>query len=262
MADATTKRAKLNELFVPGVQDTFIRIISEVVNRSIRGNKAEWILVREDPGYADTVSENPMYKNAHIGTHVVFNVSPVVSQNVHIDGIGLPFDDVSGDLCEFEGPLSVAVMLSDHRPTQIGEMYAIANSFFAVLNGTMSVDNFCAEVNGVLCRNKIQLDQERPFVKPVKPGTFVVFPKNMAVHRGLARGKSNVKPRAATYATFCRADKLDEYLHNKMETSELSPGFSQGFIDVDTCEMWFIQFLIALEVSCLFCFFIAFIFSN
>ena len=253
MTDEVTKRQPFHQILKSqNAKHKLKKIIEEEVNSSIIGtSKVRWRLVWEDPGYNLLSQESEAYdefEGEHMGVHVLFNDSPDQCQNVHIDGIGLPLADIPDKLEEFQGPLSVAFMLSVHRPTQVGEMFDISTRFFDVLDYNLMPDDFLEELNLAFERNKLMFDEQLPYVKAVKRGTFIAFPKNGAIHRGLARGLQNLKRRATTYATLVRENQLETYTRSKMETAEFSPGFATGIADRTWLELWFIQFLVDLEV--------------
>jgi len=64
-----------------------------------------------------------------------------------------------------------------------------------------------------------------------------VFPKNLKVHRGTARGSSKDPDdmRVVIYFTLCRQDQYHKYVNDKMETAELSPGFNKEIRQAVAC---------------------------
>lgn len=254
LSDGTSRRAA----FTKSVPDHLVVKLFTSVSQSLnllcsekRKQKGKpelppWKPQVADPGYADGKSE---YKGeeAHFGVHFLYNQLESGHQQVHIDGIGHP-EEISA-LEDFEGPLSVSIILSRHRNTQFGEMFSMGNRFSAMLDGRISADQLVAEVSEVLINNYLLFEDQLGQLKPLEEPTVNIFPKNMTVHRGLARGPALDKEeqRVAIYFTMCRENRLAEYATDKMETAELAPGFD-GYFNWNSIELWLSQYLIAFEV--------------
>ena len=149
--------------------------------------------------------------------------------------------------------MSAALFLSEHRGTQFGEVYPVADRFESMLDGDIKLDDFVKEVDEKLDANKTFLDLmlERNAVGKTRIGTVYVFPKNFQFHRGLARGPNPKEPRLVLYFTFVRASRPAEYEVDKMETAEITVGFANGKFGLAGAWMWVTQFYVALEVPLL-----------
>ena len=265
MFDDTTRRMELDLLVDQIIKQQLVKIVVRRVNQEYQGDGAPWVAVFDDPGYLKQQrSENPQYQGVHFSTHVLFNTSVSRHQQTHIDGIGHRVDTTCDNLKDFQDPLSVAVLFTRHRATQVGEMYPVGNRFYDMLDGFLTPQEFLQEVNCVLDRNARTFEAEVGNIPLAAPGTITVFPKNLAVHRGLARGPKGKNEgaqdfRAAWYFTLCRQDRLHEYSADKLETAEFAPGFCNSQVDLQALEIWITQYLVALEVkvtyrSCCSCF--------
>src|SRR5947209_1336289 len=132
MDDDVTRRVELSKFATKAEIKEFVDAIVAQWNAycRMRGSSAVWEAVVHDPGY-DSGEEG------HYGIHCLYNAHDKKVQFPHIDGMGHP-ENFDGNLCNFEGPLSCAVLLSRHKNTQFGEVYPLANRFSAFLAGEIS----------------------------------------------------------------------------------------------------------------------------
>lgn len=249
MSDGVTRRTEVDNVKSERESSALRESVTQYVNQNFRGKKLEeWEAIADDPGYANSKIDE--HGQGMMGMHALFNTSQSRGQHAHIDGIGhkVNLEQLPDKLEDYEGPLSVAVLVSKHRNTQFGEMYPIANGFYDVVSGCRDPAEFCEEVTGVLQRNQQRFKQELPHAKPVTKVTVSIFPKNMCVHCGVPRGNPDQGDRKVLYFTLCRKNKVHEYKADKMETAEYSPGFEDGTFNKESLILWITQYLISVEV--------------
>ena len=244
-SDSVTKREELLSFASKAEVIEFAQSITDEVNKRWQGKGTPWVFLLDDPGYV-TNKKSEAGENKHLGIHVLMNRQAKRGQKPHIDGIGSPFEEeIPKNLEDFQGPLSVAFFLTESKNTQFGENIKLANMFYEMLDGDKSPEDLCDEVTEVLQRNEEFFDAE--FVPTVPEGTCHVFPKNLKVHRGTARGSSTDLDdmRVVIYFTLCRQDQFQKYVNDKMETAELAPGFNDGKFGKGNLEIWAQQWLVA-----------------
>ena len=244
MNDNTTVRVKLSDILTTEEIKELGDYLAKEFNALCRkhGEIGDWVAVLHDPGYEPD-------ENSHMGSHVLINSFYRHHQEVHIDGVGHRAP-LHPHWSQSQVPMSAALFLSEHRGTQFGEVYPVADRFESMLDGDIKLDDFVKEVDEKLDANKTFLDLmlERNAVGKTRIGTVYVFPKNFQFHRGLARGPNPKEPRLVLYFTFVRASRLAEYEVDKMETAEITVGFANGKFGLAGAWMWVTQFYVALEV--------------
>ena len=222
LSDHATKRVELENFLPENEIREFLNGVCTELN-SRHPSADPWVALLKDPGYPSGVGEDPGFASSsngrdYLGCHLLINASVNKGQNPHIDGIGHPVCDMPNSLADCVEPLSVAVFMSRHQNTLFGDNFPIANHFEKVLRGSLSSEDFCEKVNNLFHEHRRRFAQRAP-VPPVDIGTVNVFPKNLTVHCGAARGRHDKGLRKVIYFTICRKSKQLKYALDKMETA-------------------------------------------
>jgi len=149
----------------------------------------------------------------------MFSSQASPNRNTHIDGIGRPgMSAITKNIHDFQGPLSVALQLTNHCGTAIGGniLDTIAQDIY-----DMPIDDE-AKMEDIANRLNHLFQQEEPILKAsskeVKAGTCNISPKNLTIHRGVASGKKT--SRLVLYWTMCRSSLKESYALDEAETAE------------------------------------------
>jgi hypothetical protein len=228
--------------------------LADFVNARIVNKSDPWVACFEDGGYGLSPDSEHRRGGVHMGPHILLNEHDTLGQQVHIDGVGHPGEEIPEDLLEdFQGPLSGVYYYTSHPGTQFGEAFPLADMYYDMWRGRTSPDDLCDTVTEALQRNERMFDEELASCKgklPIVPaGTLYLFVKNQKMHRGVARGPAKFEGdmRAVLYVVFMRKSKLAKYLQDKMETAELAIGFTNGVCDRYSVVMWTQQLILGLQ---------------
>jgi hypothetical protein len=166
--------------------------------------------------YGDRTDTNKLYgvlaydsdASSEFAIHVLINEQTsgdAHGQFMHVDGIGRPGGSkipASGSLRDFEGPLSVALQLTEHAPTKIGGNVSdlFAQQVHDLIRGDQVDEKQSREL---ACHFNDALKADDALLRPdpqsaQSAGWASIFPKNLTRHMG------NKHARMVLYFSACK----------------------------------------------------------